>query len=152
MRVSDVMSRNVVTIEAGDSCHEAVGRMYRFKVRHLPVLGADGRLAGIVTDRDLRHYLFTPEVFRRIGEISVETLLKAVPVSEVMSAPVITMPPIADLETAARVMLEGKVGSVPVVDAGRVIGILTETDMLREVVRADAWSGPDIGQIIVSFP
>jgi CBS domain-containing protein len=49
------------------------------KIRHLPVLDASGTLVGIVTDRDLRHYLFTPGVFGRIGKDSVDTLLKRAP-------------------------------------------------------------------------
>ena len=58
MRVSDLMSRNVVTIEDAATCLEAVNRMCQRKVRHLPVLDSGGTLVGLVTDRDLRHYLF----------------------------------------------------------------------------------------------
>jgi CBS domain-containing protein len=54
------------------SCH---------KIRHLPVVGRDGRLAGVVTDRDLRHHLFKPEVFHDVGAVSVEALLRRAPVA-----------------------------------------------------------------------
>jgi acetoin utilization protein AcuB len=107
---------------------------------------------GVVTDRDLRHYLFTPEVFRELGSLSVETLLKAVPVSEIMSAPVVTVDATNDLEVAAGIMLEDGIGSLPVVERGRVVGILAETDLLRHIVRADARSGPEVEEIVVSFP
>lgn len=90
MRVRDVMSRQVVTIGESDSCQEAVARMHRARVRHLPVLGPAGRLVGIVTDRALRHHLFKPRVYRDLGTLPVDVLLKAVPVSEIMSAPVVT--------------------------------------------------------------
>jgi CBS domain-containing protein len=152
MQVGDVMHRNVVTIDASESCQEAVAQMYRARIRHLPVLGTEGTLVGIVTDRDIRHYLFTPEVFRELGNLSVETLLKAVPVSEIMSDLVVTVDPEDDLEVAATLMLEDKIGSLPVTDRGRVVGILTETDLLRHIVRADARSGPDVEEIVVSFP
>lgn len=152
MLVKDLMSRNVLTIGLSDSCQEAVARMHRARVRHLPVVDRGEMLVGVVTDRDLRHHLFSPRVFRELGTISVDIVLKAVPVSEVMSAPVISVGPDDDLADAARVMLEDKVGSLPVVDNGRVVGILTETDMLRQIVRADAACSPECTEIIVSYP
>ena len=57
MQVRELMSRQVVTIGTGDSCLEAVTRMQRSRVRHLPVVSREGLLVGIVTDRDLRHPL-----------------------------------------------------------------------------------------------
>ena len=55
MRVSELMSRDVVTLGDTETCHEAIDRMCRRKVRHLPVLDREGALVGIVTDRDVRH-------------------------------------------------------------------------------------------------
>lgn len=151
MRVRDVMSRNVVTVGPADSLRDAVARMSHARVRHLPVVDASARLIGIVTDRDLRHRLFTPEVFREVGQVSVETLLSAIPVKDIMSAPVVVVGPDVPLADAARTMLEDKVGSLPVVDNERVVGILTETDLLRRIVSADdrCWGPVDC---IVSFP
>ncbi len=152
MRVRDLMSQQVVTIGASDSCQEAAARMYGARVRHLPVVDSEGMLVGIVTDRDLRHHLFTPQVFRDLGTLSVDTLLKAVPVSEVMSTPVVTARPEEELLAAAHDMLEDKVGSLPVVQGGRVVGILTETDLLRQICRADESCSPGCAEIVVSFP
>lgn len=149
MRVSDLMSRNVTTIGAGDSCLEAVTRMVRGKIRHLPVVEPDGTLVGVVTDRDLRHHLFEPRVLKDIGAISVDALLKAVPVRQVMSSPVVIVGPRDELEAAARLMLEDKVGSLPVVENGRVVGIITETDLLRRIVRS---CSPECEEIVISFP
>lgn len=151
MRVSDLMSRDVATVGLSDSCQEAVARMVRRKIRHLPVVERDGRLVGVVTDRDLRHRLFEPRVMKEIGTVSVDQILKTVLVKEIMSAPVVTVGPQDELETAARTMLEDKVGSLPVVENGRVVGIITETDLLRQIVRADACS-PECAEIVVSFP
>jgi len=151
MRVSDLMSQDVATVGVADSCQEAVARMVRRKIRHLPVVERDGRLVGVVTDRDLRHRLFEPRVMKEIGTVSVDQILKTVPVRDIMSAPVVTVGPQDELETAARVMLEDKVGSLPVVENGRVVGIITETDLLRQIVRADACS-PECAEIVVSFP
>ena len=145
------MSRNVVTTRMSESLRDAVARMSRAKVRHLPVVDGAGHLVGIVTDRDLRHRLFAPEVFRDVGRVPVEKLIEVTSVKEIMSSPVTTVAPDADLADAARVMLEDKVGSLPVVENGRVVGILTETDLLRRIVTVDdgRWAPCDV---IVSFP
>src|SRR5512146_2654564 len=83
MRVRDLMSRQVVTIGASDSCLEAVARMHQARVRHLPVVNNEDLLVGIVTDRDLRHHLFSPNVYKELGVMSMDVLLKAVPVAEI---------------------------------------------------------------------
>ena len=151
MTVKDVMSQKVVTIGPSDTCLEAVGRMHRSGVRHLPVVNREGRLCGIITDRDLRHYLFSPSVFPVVGMTSTDTLLKAAVVSDLMVADVVTVGPDEPLGEAARAMLERKVGSLPVVADGRVVGILTETDMLRLIVRSNA-GAPECAEIIVAYP
>lgn len=152
MRVRNLMSRPVVTIGPSDSCQEAVARMHRARVRHLPVVNAGGDLVGVVTDRDLRHHLFSPHVFKELGATSVDVLLRAVPVSAVMSTDVVSVEADADLGDAARIMLEDKVGSLPVLDRGRLVGILTETDLLRQICSADAYCSPDVAEIVVSYP
>lgn len=151
MRVKDLMSRQVLTIGVSESCLDAVARMHDARIRHLPVVNDQGLLVGVVTDRDLRHYLFSPPVFKDLGLIGVDILLKAVPVAEIMSAPVITAAPEDELMDAAQFMLEEKVGSLPVVERDRVVGIITETDMLRRICRVDA-SSPECAEIIVSYP
>ena len=152
MRVSELMSKHVWTIGMSDSCHEAAARLCREKIRHLPVVADDGTLQGIVTDRDLRHHLFGPGVFGHIGNVSVHTLLKAHSVKEIMSFPVVSVEPAASLEDAARLMRERKIGALPVVEAGRVVGILTETDLLRHICRADELCSPEVECIVVSYP
>jgi len=152
MMVRELMSRNVVTVGPSDSCLEAVARMHRARVRHLPVVDAMGELIGVVTDRDLRHHLFDPRVLKEIGTIAVDRLLKAVPVSDVMSSPVLSAESDDDVVEVARIMLEDKVGSLPVVENGRVVGIVTETDILREICRADQLCSPEVADIVVSYP
>jgi CBS domain-containing protein len=100
--VRDLMSHHVVTVSAATSCHDAVGMLARNRIRHLPVVDGDGRLCGIVTDRDLRHHLFDPEVFHAIGTEPVEQLLARVAVHEVMSSPVTSIDAGASLDEAAR--------------------------------------------------
>ena len=105
-----------------------------------------------MTDRDLRHHLFAPRVLKDVGTIAVDIILKAVPVKDVMSSPVMSVPAKADFVEAARIMLEDKVGSLPVIEGGKVVGIVTETDVLRQICKVDAACSKDIAEIVVSYP
>lgn len=151
MKVRDLMSEGVTTIEDGMTCHDAVERMMLRRIRHLAVVDKRGGLCGIVTDRDLRHYLFDPTVLKQIGTTKVEALLKGVPVGHIMSTPPITIEASEPLENATRLMLERKIGSLPVLDHGRLVGMLTETDVLRRVVGDDACC-TEVEAIVVSYP
>jgi acetoin utilization protein AcuB len=151
MRIDEMMSRNVVTIGMDATCDQALAEMLRWKVRHLPVLDGGGDLRGIVTDRDLRHQLFAPGALGRIGRTPAMRLLAEQPVHAVMSAPAICLGMSADVEEAAGIMRRHRVGSLPVLDGGKVVGILTETDLLRHLVSAEAPPGPEL-EIIVSYP
>jgi acetoin utilization protein AcuB len=151
MKVRELMSEGVTTIDDGLTCHDAVERMMRRRVRHLAVVDKRGGLCGVVTDRDLRHYLFDPSVLKQVGTIAIDALLKGVPVGHVMSTPAITIDADEPLESATRLMLDRKIGSLPVLDHGRLVGILTETDVLRRIVGEDACCA-DVATIVVSYP
>jgi CBS domain-containing protein len=150
-RISQIMSRNVVTVGPTASCRDAVTLMTRDKIRHLPVVGSDGVLRGIVTDRDLRHHLFKPDVFRSVGTVPVDRLLSEVQVGQIMSTPVVSVAPDTPLDEAAQVMQEHKLGSLPVVDRNRIVGIVTETDLLRRIIGTNSCC-PDLEAIVVSYP
>jgi CBS domain-containing protein len=149
MNVKQLMSTNTVTIDEQASCREAIALMCRYRIRHLPVVDDQGRLAGIVTDRDVRHHLFRPDVFRSIGSVPVEQLLAATPVPDIMSTPVISVAPGATLDEAARRMREDRVGALPVVEDGRIVGIVTETDLLQRILGEDV-AAPDVAAIVIS--
>jgi CBS domain-containing protein len=152
MRVADVMTTDIEMIDDSVSCHEAATRMLRAKVRHLPVVDPAGALAGILTDRDLRHGLLAPAMFGERRPTTLEDVLKSARVGDVMSTPVVTVAPGEDLATAARIMREHKIGSLPVVANGRVVGIVTETDLLRQLISEADWRRADVPAIVVSFP
>ena len=151
MRVDELMSRDVVTIGESETCHEAVERMCRRKVRHLPVLDRAGSLVGIVTDRDIRHHLFASDVYRQVGQMPVSTLLQEAPVRGVMSSPVECVSATSDLLEAAELMRRKKVGCLPVVDGVRVVGMLTEIDILRHIAGAEVRESPAL-DIVISYP
>jgi acetoin utilization protein AcuB len=98
-------------------------------VRHLPVVDADGALVGIVTDRDLRQVVFAPSIQERLGG-SVDAL-KDLTIRDVMTWSVVTARPDMSIREAASVLHERKIGALPVVERGRVVGMLTERDVLR---------------------
>lgn len=151
MLVREMMTRGVVTVEDTATCHDVAQRMVQHRIRHVPVVGRDGRLTGIVTDRDLRHYLFEPDVLTRLGSVSVDTLLSLASVSRVMSAPVVSVDIDDPLERAARRMREDRIGALAVEENGRPVGIITETDLLRRLIDSDAQCS-GVEAIVVSYP
>ena len=151
MLVRQLMSRHVTTIAPSNSCLDAVTRMHRMRIRHLPVVNQEGLLVRVVTDRDLRRHLFSPGVFKELGTNSVDMLLKDVWIAQIMSTEVITVSPNDDVADAVRIMIEKRIGSLPVVQTGRVVGIVTETDVLRHIVRADANCSVECAEVIMSL-
>ena len=128
--VRDLMSIKVATLERDDTLDIADGVMAMGRIRHLPVLNVD-KVLGIVSQRDLfRSALGTALAF---GIRRPQELMRSVAVQDVMSAPAITIGPDAPVQDAARVMVEKKIGCLPVVEEGSLVGILTETDILRYV-------------------
>ena len=101
------------------------------RIRHLPVLD-DKRLVGVVSQRDL--FRSALAVALGYGERAQETLLRTLRVKEVMSEPAITVSPGATIKEAARLMIEKKIGCLPVLEGRKLVGIVTETDILRHVV------------------
>ena len=152
MQVRELMSREAVTIGTGQSCLEAVVRMQRARVRHLPVVSREGLLVGVVTDRDLRHHLFSPSLFEALGSTPVDVLLDDTHVAEIMSTDVITVAPDETVAEAAWTMRKHRVGSLPVMERGRVVGIITEADVLRHIVWTDAGRALACAEVILSFP
>jgi acetoin utilization protein AcuB len=133
--VRERMRSPVATIRADAPIRNAVELMRLREIRHLPVVDADGRLVGIATDRDLRQAVFAPAVQERLDVGAVQDIA----IREVMTWAVITVGPAADIREAARLMHEQKIGALPVAQDGRLVGILTESDVLgafEEVLRS----------------
>lgn len=133
MDVSKWMQSSPVTVTPETSVSEARQLMERRRIRHLPVVEQSGRLVGIVTDRDIRLNLPSPATSLSVWEINY--LLAKLTVGEVMTRRVITIETGRSVEEAARLMLEHRIGSLPVMEGGRLVGIVTETDLLRAWVR-----------------
>ncbi|HEY7540795.1 MAG TPA: CBS domain-containing protein [Methylomirabilota bacterium] len=127
--VADYMTRSPATVHSDALVRGVVDMMRKRKIRHLPVVDREGHLVGIVTDRNLRQVIFDPTIQERLGDLA--SMLNTLTVRDVMTWGVITVRPEAQIREAARLMRERKVGALPVLDGERVVGMLTETDVLR---------------------
>jgi CBS domain-containing protein len=126
--VQHVMSEKLVTISAGDTLSTVEDIMTLGRVRHMPVVRA-GQLVGVVSERDLLRASLSNLI--EFGSEHRRAFLHAVEIQRVMSTPPITIGPDALVEEAALVMAEKKIGCLPVVDGEKLVGMLTETDLLR---------------------
>jgi CBS domain-containing protein len=117
-KVADLMSRDVVTLEEDDDLGLAESILGLGRIRHLPVARGE-TLLGLVTHRDL---------VRALAETKGEKGRKA---SEIMRRDVRTVTPTTRLREAAELMLKHKLGCVPVLEDGKLVGILTEADLVR---------------------
>jgi acetoin utilization protein AcuB len=133
MLVEDVMQREVVTVTPGTTLPEALRLSKGRGVRHLPVMEGTG-LVGIVSDRDLKRAMASPATSLERHELNY--LLEKITMEEIMTRAVITVGPMLPVEEAARLMVKEKISAVPVTEQGRVVGIVTETDVLNVFLQA----------------
>ena len=133
LKVRDVMTREVRTVLRNDELGVADKLMKDERIRHLPVIDESGDVCAVVSQRDL----FRGALLRALGYGSraEETVLRQVVVKEAMSAELFTTTPETAVAEAARVMIERSVGCLPVLDAGKLVGIVTETDFVRLVAQ-----------------
>ena len=129
MRVSDVMTRDIVTLGRNDRLIHADDVMRLGRIRHLPIVNSDGALAGIISQRDLFH----SGLVRALGvdRNAQRNALEMVEVDWAMTTDVLTIAPDALLTSAASLMLERKVGCLVVTENQKIAGILTEGDFVK---------------------
>lgn len=139
MIVQDIMHRDVVTIAPTTTLPEAVDLAKARGIRHLPVV-ENGELVGIVSDRDLKRAL--PSAATTLERHEASYLLARLPVSQIMTRAVVTIAPMFPVEEAARLMVTEKVSALPVTEAGRLVGIVSETDVLEMLVAAMGTTTP----------
>ena len=121
MKVSDIMSSRVISIGQNEPVSAAAKLLKRANIGALPVCDAKQRLRGIVTDRDIVTRCVA------LGADPEET-----PVGEIMSRGVVTASPLEEVNAAVRRMSEDQVRRLPVLDEGRLVGIVTLCDMARD--------------------
>ncbi len=121
MLVRDRMSRPAVTVRQDADFQKALALMQEKRLRRLPVVDDDGQLVGIIVERDLL-------------VAAMRYLQSRVEVGDLMTRNVVTVGPDTDLNEVARTMLDRKIGGLPVVEHGRLVGIVTESDIFRRFV------------------
>lgn len=147
MRVKDVMTRDPITIDPEAPLGTAMAVMRSKELRHLPVIDEAGQLVGIIADRDLRHAGFAPALAEHLSLRAQRRLrglsgaLEDLRVKDMMTWGVETTHPEATIAHAAGVMLEKRLGSLPVLENRKLVGILTQRNMLRAVMEIAAESG-----------
>jgi CBS-domain-containing membrane protein len=132
MKVKDIMVKEVATLDINDELSLANDIMRLGRIRHLPVV--DGpRLVGIISERDL----FRSSLAQALGYASKETrdLMKTLRIKDVMVSSVITIPPDTDVCEATKIMMEEKIGCLPIVEDNMMVGLITETDILMQYVK-----------------
>ncbi len=133
MLVQDVMQRGVVTVDPDANLSEAMRLLQRRGIRHLPVFH-QGRLVGIISDRDVKAAMGgggTSPAGVEPGAASASVTAR-----DIMTRAVVTIAPMFPVEEAARIMVTRKISALPVTEGDRLIGIVTETDVLDLFVRA----------------
>jgi acetoin utilization protein AcuB len=121
MRIKNWMVKQVVTIHRDSLSAEALSLMKKYSIRHIPVVDGD-QLVGLVTESDLR-------------QVMISSLLESIKVDQIMIKNPVTIGPRDSLEEAARLIYRFKIGGLPVVDKGKLVGILTTPDILAAFIQ-----------------
>ena len=140
MNVAKRMKRNPVFVDEADSMKKAMDLLKEHEIRHLPVLKDGEKLVGILSERDIKQASPSPATALEIREIYY--LLDKVKVKQIMTRRPYTVSSSAPIEEAALIIREKKIGCLPVVDDGKLVGILTETDIIDSFIEAMGVSGP----------
>jgi acetoin utilization protein AcuB len=132
--VGSVMSKNVITIKASDSLLAATRTIKEKGFKHLPVVDGNGTLVGVVTDRDLKRASASDATTLEVHELLY--LLDKLKIEQIMTRKPVTVTKDESVQGAAKMMADRKIGCLPVVESGKVTGIITKDDFLRLVARS----------------
>ena len=149
MLVKDRMTPNPVTITTDTSLKEALELVRSKSFRHLPVLDEDGKLAGIVTEKSLVYA--SPTSATSLSVFEVDYILSCTKIGQVIQGEIITVGPDLPIEEAARVMVDHRIGCLPVVEGDELIGIISDTDIFRVLVEGLGGGHPSL-RITVVIP
>ncbi|OGO68855.1 MAG: hypothetical protein A2Z37_14380 [Chloroflexi bacterium RBG_19FT_COMBO_62_14] len=129
MLVGQRMTQPVITIQGDMPVQDALNLMRQEHIRRFPVVDAKGGLRGIASERDMLHASASSATSLSVWELNY--LISKIKVETVMTSKVITVTEDTPVEEAARMMADNKIGGLPVVREGKVVGIITETDLFK---------------------
>ena len=145
MLIEEIMNREVITLSPNDTVKDALRVMSDKKIRHLPIILGNGKVVGIVTDRDLKEA--APSIFTTSKDhVLFETLL-----SDIMTKNPILGHPMDFVEESAAIFYDNQIGSLPIVSDNKLVGIITETDLLYKYIELTGAHQPG-SQIEVRVP
>jgi len=128
MFIGERMSRPVISVSPNEPINEVLAMFKEEHIRRAPVM-KDGKLVGIVSERDLLNASPSPVTTLSVWEMNY--LISKVTIKNVMTKKVITVDKDTPIEEAARIMADKKIGGLPVVSSGKVVGMITETDLFK---------------------
>lgn len=139
MIVSEVMTEDPVFVNVEQTVGEAVAALIKSHIRHLPVL-KDGVVVGIVSDHDLQSSGVPTDVQQFLADVPRLRQMLRQPVSKLMTSDAITLTPDRDLGDAIDLIIQHRIGAIPIVDPGsnKLVGIVSYIDALR-ALRSSAW-------------
>lgn len=146
MLVKDWMAAPVFTVGPEASISEVVNLMREKKIKHVPV-AVDGVLKGVISDRDIKQY--SPSKGTSLDIYEINYLLAKTKAGEIMQTKALTTTPDTPVEEAAMALYDNNIGCLPVVDGGRLVGIISDRDMYRILVEI---TGARRGGVRVSLP
>ncbi len=129
MLVRERMTKPVITISPDTPIQEALAQMRREKIRRFPVVDERGKLVGIVSEKDVLNA--SPSEATSLSVFEINYLLSKITVQRVMTKDVVTIDEECTIEEAARIMADKKIGSLPVMRSGKMVGIITETSLFN---------------------
>jgi acetoin utilization protein AcuB len=131
MKVREVMTSTVLSVSPSTAVADVRRLLQQRSIRH--ILVTDGpQLLGIATDRDIRLNLPSPATTLSVWEMN--SLLAKLTVGEIMTRDVVTIAPDHEVHEAAQLMIDRRIGALPVIADRKVVGIITETDLLRALI------------------
>lgn len=130
----DLMSEDLITLKVNEDLNLAETVMRLGRIRHLPVVNDKDQLVGLITHRDLLRAQVS--ILAEISEEERADLSRSVQAGQIMSRDILTVSPDASALEVARAMRDHKFGCLPVVDDGKLVGIITEADFMDLVIRA----------------
>jgi acetoin utilization protein AcuB len=129
MSVGTIMNPHPTTVSPQDTMSDAIRLLKERGFRHLPVVDGEKHVLGVVTDRDLKRVSPSDATTLEVHELLY--LLDRVKVADVMTKPPITIDPTTPIKVAAAMLASGRLGCLPVVADGKLVGIVTQTDFLN---------------------
>lgn len=145
MLIEEIMKRDVSSLSPEHTVSDALTIMQKKKIRHLPIVSDDKGLVGIITDRDLK------EVVPSLYSDSRDASVYKIPLSEIMTKNPISGHPMDFVEEAAIIFYDNQIGCLPIVSGGKLVGIITETDLLYKYIELTGVHQPG-SQIEVRVP